>query len=437
MRLPGEFCESDEDSSEGIVSTEKESTQNSNPLHVAASKGDIALMVELISKGHDINERYKSNNSSDRPIMLYTRPAVRGADGRIYQDESGLINTDAPPSKDKLHEADSANETSIQFPKLKNVINKPSVGMIPMSEEEQKDFARLQEQLDAPLTHARNTNNDLNLGRVRVANSTAGGVSNVVSESGVISESGFVSEGGFVPHRRGRNNDNNYYPPSEEETSDAELFVEGETPLMTACRHGQLEAVKFLLGRQANTDYMDSRENTVLHAAASVKTDNVELLKILHNANQKLTHFPNLSGKTPVMLACLSGNFEAVKLLVDKGALLNVEDHGRCGVLHDAAKGGSVELMEWLIVEKQISYVPLNGLRESRFPSPLNLALRSNNIAVIECLITNGVGFKVSDISHPNLSKAHRVKLYQMCIAYEFKDDKGSIGRLKSMCLRQ
>lgn len=87
--------------------------------------------------------------------------------------------------------------------------------------------------------------------------------------------------------------------------------------------------------------------------------------------------------KTPLMLACLEGNIDMVKFLVDQGATVNAQDNFKWTPLHFACHLGSLEIVQYLIsLGAQLNAQSLNG------GSPLMRAIESARVEVVSYLIT-------------------------------------------------
>eukprot|EP01112_Ceratiomyxa_fruticulosa_P010510 TRINITY_DN2788_c0_g1_i1.p1 TRINITY_DN2788_c0_g1~~TRINITY_DN2788_c0_g1_i1.p1 ORF type:complete len:281 (-),score=65.04 TRINITY_DN2788_c0_g1_i1:24-866(-) len=96
-------------------------------------------------------------------------------------------------------------------------------------------------------------------------------------------------------------------------------------PLLTAVQYGSYEATKLLLQYKADVNIQQVvTGNTALHFVITaipnkrVKQLNIATSLIENGANPNLI---NTSGITPLHLACLRGNFELVKLFVEKSTV--------------------------------------------------------------------------------------------------------------------
>lgn len=100
-----------------------------------------------------------------------------------------------------------------------------------------------------------------------------------------------------------------------------------EEELLVAVQKGEPEAVKSLLAKRADPNYIFPDGNTVLHAA--VRQGCVETFKALIAAKADV-NAKNKKGETPLMVAANYGDLEFVKYLVSSGADVHAKDiYGR------------------------------------------------------------------------------------------------------------
>lgn len=90
----------------------------------------------------------------------------------------------------------------------------------------------------------------------------------------------------------------------------------GFTPLILACYHNQLEAVKLLIDKGVNLN-VNSPEGTALLAAVYKNNFTITSLLIKNNADINLC---NIEGVTALMFAVMSGDINMVNLLINGGA---------------------------------------------------------------------------------------------------------------------
>jgi serine/threonine-protein phosphatase 6 regulatory ankyrin repeat subunit B len=122
----------------------------------------------------------------------------------------------------------------------------------------------------------------------------------------------------------------------------------GKTVLHACCMNGKVDMCKSLVKK--NNDLLSVKDNngyTVLHDAA--KSNSKELLEYLLSKGLQVNELTQL-GKTLLHVACMENNvFMVDYLAVRYPQLLEVVDYSSNNALHDAAWGGMVELLEYLV----------------------------------------------------------------------------------------
>lgn len=93
----------------------------------------------------------------------------------------------------------------------------------------------------------------------------------------------------------------------------------GNSVLLISCALGHFEMVKILIEHGANANFNGVRNNTPLHAASKGEI-----------ASYLLSNSANIESvddtlKTPLHIACLEGNLELVKVLIENGANVHAE----------------------------------------------------------------------------------------------------------------
>jgi ankyrin repeat protein len=115
-----------------------------------------------------------------------------------------------------------------------------------------------------------------------------------------------------------------------------------ETPLMIAALKGNLNFAKQLLDAGA---YPNKEGWTPLHYAAT--EGHIEMMKLLLEAHAYIdAESPNKT--TPLMMAALSKNILAVKLLLDEGADMTLLNEEGWSVITFAQKADAVDIVEGL-----------------------------------------------------------------------------------------
>jgi ankyrin repeat protein len=123
-------------------------------------------------------------------------------------------------------------------------------------------------------------------------------------------------------------------------------------PLLEACRRGaSIENIKVILkhGADVNVHQSSNHVSALLTAVKSGRTDIAKLL-IEAGANVNTVSASSLNGTTPLMAACVTGDLESCKLLVEKGkAHLNVRDANGNSAIMLARHHDCPDIVEYLL----------------------------------------------------------------------------------------
>ncbi|MGD9639188.1 MAG: ankyrin repeat domain-containing protein [Alphaproteobacteria bacterium] len=182
--------------------------------------------------------------------------------------------------------------------------------------------------------------------------------------------------------------------------------VIGNTPLIIATAvNDNLEVIKTLIRLGADINAKNNCNENLLHPAAANK--NPEVLKMVLTMGFDVNE-TNSYGCPPLFLA--SGNVANLKILLDKGANINVKDKNGLGVLHFAAdrinpdvstfnllfnKGslrGCLESVKLLIAKG--AYV---NVKDKDGLTPLMIAASNNNKEIVKALIDAGADISATD----------------------------------------
>jgi ankyrin repeat protein len=202
----------------------------------------------------------------------------------------------------------------------------------------------------------------------------------------------------------------------------------GLTPVALAARAGHLSAVTFFLERGAKVDVKDCNEKTaLLHACARGHADVAQRL-IHHKA--RVCH-KALYGKTPLLEAvtafrtkkvCEERQIAVVQVLVDCKANINCADAYKTTAVRHAVDDNHCVLLAYLLARRaeadiRDSYgqTPLCCARSARAAqllldhkafidymdnvgrTPLALAIRTNCLDVVSCLLARGADVEIED----------------------------------------
>ncbi|XP_062587639.1 serine/threonine-protein phosphatase 6 regulatory ankyrin repeat subunit B-like [Saccostrea cucullata] len=123
---------------------------------------------------------------------------------------------------------------------------------------------------------------------------------------------------------------------------------DGKTVLHQCCRNGKLEMCKYLVNTYPQLLYVkDKNGENALHDAAW--GGNIDLLKFLMEKGFNIESYRN-DGKTVLHRCCMNRKKDMCKFLVNTYPhLLDVRDNNGGTALHDAAWGGNIDLLIFLL----------------------------------------------------------------------------------------
>jgi len=163
--------------------------------------------------------------------------------------------------------------------------------------------------------------------------------------------------------------------------------------------------------------------------AASYNGD-FETVKRLIAADPKLVNAKNSDGRFPLEMAAQTGRVEIVRLLLEKGAEVNMSRGGGSTALHMAALyGGKTELIS-LLLEKGANM----NARTANGETPLNLAVIGKQKAIAELLLDRGAEINLENQNFSSLlhisASAGIKRIVDMALKHEinfaFRTEKGN-----------
>ncbi|XP_048239781.1 serine/threonine-protein phosphatase 6 regulatory ankyrin repeat subunit A-like isoform X1 [Haliotis rufescens] len=156
------------------------------------------------------------------------------------------------------------------------------------------------------------------------------------------------------------------------------LTEPGWTPVMGACKGGQIDLVKGLVARGANVNLGGG----CLYAACTQNC--LEMVKYIVSNVQDINE-RGPKNRTAVMTACFHGYIDIVEYLQSCGADMTCKDEYEQTCLHVVCRSSAnLQLVEKLVKLLPIDDVDANGI------TPLMYAVRSDSPELIGCLVRNG-----------------------------------------------
>nr|KAI8750039.1 transient receptor potential cation channel subfamily A member 1 [Biomphalaria glabrata] len=191
---------------------------------------------------------------------------------------------------------------------------------------------------------------------------------------------------------------------------------DGSTPLHFACAQGNFEMIKLMKEIQqenflAAIFILDVMKMSPLHRAAFFNHTTIMEFLLEHGADKDCQ---DINDRTPLLLAASKGCWEAVQLLVSKGADVQVKDKRNRNFLHLAVKyGGKLEQFGRALI-KDIQ--DLQNDKDDFGCTPLHYASKEGHLRALDDLIKMGavLNMKNNDKQSP-LHFAARYGRYNTC----------------------
>ncbi|XP_039990542.1 ankyrin repeat domain-containing protein 22 isoform X2 [Xiphias gladius] len=101
----------------------------------------------------------------------------------------------------------------------------------------------------------------------------------------------------------------------------------GDTPLIAACRRGNLRVVEYLLDNRADVHLTNKKQRTCLHYVSKRTFSLLEYLMIAILMPILLLGYFLMKGNTALHYVCQRKSHRLVPLLLDRNADANVENH--------------------------------------------------------------------------------------------------------------
>ncbi|XP_067833241.1 transient receptor potential cation channel subfamily A member 1-like [Heptranchias perlo] len=183
-----------------------------------------------------------------------------------------------------------------------------------------------------------------------------------------------------------------------------ELNLEGDlsqTPLMLACSRDNAEGLSILLKHGAFLCKQNKLGRFAIHEAAfsgAEKTLEIILQKgeELGYSREKQANFLDKGLHTPLHLALHGGNIETIKICIDNGAKIDLQEKDKSTALHFACMQGAVEAVK-LMLSKYKGENDILHILDDIKQTPLHKAATYDCLELVEYLIEQGADMNMID----------------------------------------
>ncbi|XP_046562347.1 serine/threonine-protein phosphatase 6 regulatory ankyrin repeat subunit C-like [Haliotis rubra] len=158
----------------------------------------------------------------------------------------------------------------------------------------------------------------------------------------------------------------------------------GRTPIMTAAFFGRVPVFELLLDLGADLSVADDDGDNILHVACL--GGNVAMVEAIVSKDVLPLESRGTYRRTPVMHAANKGHTDVVDLLVRSGCDLSVMDSNKDNILHVAAKGGSVDVLRYILSQNVLDI----DAKGQYGQTALLKAARTHHKNVVDLLLSEG-----------------------------------------------
>ena len=182
-----------------------------------------------------------------------------------------------------------------------------------------------------------------------------------------------------------------------------------DPPILEAAKAGNIDDVEVLVSSGVDVTVKDRRKDTVLHFLSGLQRDRIHTMKLVieSKGGKELVNARGFHGRTPLIKAAFNNLPRIIKLLLYKGAKVEITDDFSDGPLHEAARGhGGKEAMQ-LLLDGHPGLVNVPGHNRT---TPLMYAAVANKPKVFEFLLGEGADSTLKDAMGATAKKVASTK---------------------------
>lgn len=176
----------------------------------------------------------------------------------------------------------------------------------------------------------------------------------------------------------------------------------GNTPLHYAVCSSMSSVVEMLISRGADINSKDNQDNAPLHYACSLLLPSMAMVLIHHKPDLNIV---NKSGNSALLYSCSNSMADIAMLVIKKGADVTRRDGQGNSPLHYACANQLETVAKTLIGHKDVDV----NVANTQANTPLHYACSSNNLPIVQMLVTKGVDLQPQD-------KSQNTPLHYACL---------------------
>jgi ankyrin repeat protein/mRNA-degrading endonuclease RelE of RelBE toxin-antitoxin system len=187
-------------------------------------------------------------------------------------------------------------------------------------------------------------------------------------------------------------------------------FLDGVTPLDSACLTNNLSIVKLLIASGANVNVQNKDGQTSLDIATQKRSFDIVNILTMAGANPNIHNF--VTRQIPLYTACFNGDINIANILLQNNAYPDIQRVDYITPLHIAVYKGFINIIKLLF-----TFHANPNIQDGQGMTPLNLACKTESVEIVEALLNNN--------ANPNIpNKKGTTPLH-------FAADRGSIDIVK------
>lgn len=197
--------------------------------------------------------------------------------------------------------------------------------------------------------------------------------------------------------------------------------------LVSAVKSRNVEEVRRLV-KIEDVNWRDEDGYTLLHYAAT--KENIEILEILTENGAKFL----LTGdhRTPLCIAIISSNTEAIKFFLDRGVDISYQDRNKNTYLHNFINNYGLNMIDMSILKLFLKSGADINAKNRYGVTPLHLAVQKGNYKLVEELVYNGANIRAKDNGGETPYKLSLDRVFDTKIK-DFFDSQESIPDVKEV----
>ena len=169
------------------------------------------------------------------------------------------------------------------------------------------------------------------------------------------------------------------------------------TPLMIAAEIGDTKVATFLIEHGANVDLPDKTGATALYYALSCPGNMCEVMSCLIENGADINACTSHNCPTPLMMACVNDQLNAVTFLIEHGALVNLQDKDGHTALHYAVQENSGSHEPYEVLDYLIQNGADVNAKSNEGTTPLMKASELSKVNIATSLIKQGANMYLRD----------------------------------------